>query len=119
MKLRMTDAKHNVEEALWGTCELCMGEGEFDFIEYEITPDDGGDPYWVDGYFIEVWDGPYEYEIENIPRFAAWLQEQDFPEGFVLEPEHLPYLESSRRSGESAAEAIEHFNNQPYLGYDS
>lgn len=110
MKLRMTNIHHNVEETEWGTCDLCMGSADFDFVEYEITPDDGREPYWIEGFYFEPWDGPYHYEIENIPRFAGWLQEQEFPDGFILTPEHLPALAYAEMKGSNAQEGLDWFN---------
>ena len=91
MKIKLVDVKHDYQETDWGTCELCMDTDVFDYIEYkfEHVYPDHTTTYWVDGYDYIAWWGPETLPIDNIPRFAGWLQDQDFPDDFHIETDTL------------------------------
>ena len=92
MKIKLVDHKTKTEEAHWGTCELCEHTGPFDFTELKFQADDGSDPYWVEAWYYEPYEGPYALYIENLYDFAHWLSQQDFPEGTVIDFELLEDL---------------------------
>lgn len=92
MKIKLVDHKTKTEEAHWGTCELCEHFGPFDFTELKFLADDGSDPYWVEAWYYEPYEGPYGVTIENVYDFAHWLSEQDFLEGTIIDYEFLEEL---------------------------
>lgn len=76
MKIEILDYRSWVDDEVeFGTCEMCMSTGSVKFEQLLVQQDDG-DPYWVDLYEWDYGD-LFEIYIDNIPRFAAWLSEQD------------------------------------------
>lgn len=76
MKIEILDYRGWEEkEVEFGTCEMCMSTGSAMFEQVLVRHDDG-DTYWVDLY---AWDYGHlsQIHIDNVPRFAAWLSEQD------------------------------------------
>lgn len=76
MKIEILDYRSwEDEEVEFGTCELCMSTGSAMFEQVLVQQDDGT-PYWVDLYAWDYGDLS-QIHIDNLPRFAAWLSEQD------------------------------------------
>lgn len=80
MKIKITNYRRDVvEDEQFGTCELCMHTGVAEYEEVEITPDDGSKPYWVPLYYWS-WGDMFTIYIDNLPRFSAWVAEQEIDE---------------------------------------
>lgn len=84
MRIKLLDVRtEHVEEETFGTCELCMSTRSDTNYYYEFCTEDG-DEFEVEG-FMWCYGDKFEIFIENIPAFAAWLQEQD------VEPPEDPF----------------------------
>ena len=85
MQIKLIDVRtEHVEEETFGTCELCMYTAPDTNYFYQFRTEDG-DEFEVEGSMWSYGD-KFEVFIENIPAFAAWLQEQD-----VEPPENPSY----------------------------
>lgn len=76
MRVKLIDVKRDVEEETFGTCELCMSTGTAEYETFMFRDQDTGEEFSVDAWFWS-WGDLFNIHLENIPRFAAWIQEQD------------------------------------------
>ena len=84
MKIKLHDYESEFEDDVtFGTCEMCMYVGDAEYPYFYFRHEDGLTEK-VGGF---TWDygALYTIYVDNIPAFAAWLNEQDFEEGFRIE----------------------------------
>lgn len=78
MKLHLIDVKvEHEEEVEWGTCELCMYIGPFDFPTYIFKEVETGVTHEVIGW-TWGWGDLDAVTFKNSADFAAWVKDQDF-----------------------------------------
>lgn len=77
-KLINVRTEHEEEEE-FGTCEMCMYTAPDTGYYFEFRDTVTGEEFEVPGFHWE-WGTKFEIEIDNIPRFAAWLQERWVPQ---------------------------------------
>ena len=83
MKVKLVDVRTNlVEDQTFGTCDLCMFTRDQTEHTY-VFETDQGKIVEIEGEYWS-WGECFEIFIYNFPRFAAWLQEQEFPEDTEL-----------------------------------
>lgn len=76
MKYKLIDYTTNTkEDVTFGTCEMCMSTGTMTEQFFHIQ-DETGKIHKVEGYAWD-WGDLCEIYIDNIPKFAAWLETQD------------------------------------------
>lgn len=75
------------EEEVFGTCEICMYTAPDTSYYFKFRDTVTGGEFETAGYIWD-WGTKFEIEIDNIPRFAAWLQER-----WVPQPEDSQYYE--------------------------
>lgn len=63
------------EDVTFGTCEMCMSTGSMTEQIFHIQ-DEYGRVHEVEGHEWD-WGDLSEIYIDNIPKFAAWLEKQD------------------------------------------
>lgn len=83
MKIKLHDYESEIEEDVtFGTCDMCMYVGDAEYPYFYFKYEDGTTET-VEGF---CWDhsGLYTIYIDNIPSFAAWMNDQDFVEGYRI-----------------------------------
>ena len=79
MKLKLVNYTTNIiENVTFGTCELCMYTSSMteNYFHFE---DEKGKIHKVEG-FAWSWGDLMTIYVENIPHFASWVSQQDFPQ---------------------------------------
>lgn len=80
MKYKLVDYTTEVEQNVTlGTCDMCMSTGHAIAFPYFHIQDAHGTIHQVPG-FMWSWGDLFDISVENLPRFAAWLEQQDFEE---------------------------------------
>ena len=80
MKYKLINFTTEVEENVTlGTCELCMSTGHTISFPYFHIQDEYGKIHKIPGFMWD-WGDLFDIYIENIPNFAAWLENQDIKE---------------------------------------
>mgnify|MGYP006902696265 CR=1 FL=1 len=86
MKYKLIDyTTETQEDVTLGTCDLCMSTGHTIDFPYFHIQDETGEVHEVPG-FMWSWGDLFDIYIENIPHFAAWLENQD-----IQEPNYRDY----------------------------
>ena len=84
MKIKLHDYESEIEEDVtFGTCDMCMYVGDAEYPYFYFQYEDGTTKK-VEGFFWDYGD-LYTIYIDNIPAFAAWLNNQDFEEDYAIE----------------------------------
>ena len=84
MKIKLHDYESEFEEDVtFGTCDMCMYVGDAEYPYFYFQYEDGTTKK-VEGFFWDYGD-LYTIYIDNIPAFAAWLNNQDFEEDYAIE----------------------------------
>lgn len=86
MKIKLVNYEVNEYETEFGSCDLCFYTGTA--TEPVFTFSDGEKTWEVDGFFWS-WGDLFIVEIDNVIRFAEWLEQQD------LDEEEVPHDYSS------------------------
>lgn len=74
---KVIDVGSNPEdEVTFGTCELCLSYGNEVDNPYLVIEKPDGTTEEVDIYYWN-WGDYFEYHIDNVVNFSAWLVEQD------------------------------------------
>lgn len=80
MKYKLIDCTAETQEDVTlGTCEMCMSTGHTINFPYFHIQDEHGRVHKVPG-FMWSWGDLFDIYIENIPHFAAWLENQNIQE---------------------------------------
>lgn len=83
MKIKLHDYESEFEEDVtFGTCDMCMYVADAEYPYFYFTYEDGTTEK-VEG-FSWSWSDLRTIYIDNIPSFAAWMNEQDFAEDFRI-----------------------------------
>lgn len=83
MKIKLHDYESEIEEDVtFGTCDMCMYVGDAEYPYFYFTYEDGTTEK-VAGFFWS-WGDLCTIYIDNIPAFAAWMNDQDFVEGYRI-----------------------------------
>ena len=83
MKIKLHDYESEIEEDVtFGTCDMCMYVGDAEYPYFYFKYEDGTTKK-VEGFYWDYGD-LYTISIDNIPAFAAWMNDQDFAEGFRI-----------------------------------
>lgn len=82
--IKVIDVGSNPEETQFGTCELCFSYGVAS-NPYMVLEFPDGTQVTHDTYYWD-WGDYWEYYVDNVVDFSAWLCEQD------LTDEEVEYL---------------------------
>ncbi|HEM2792120.1 TPA: hypothetical protein U0603_000195 [Streptococcus suis] len=82
--IKVIDVGSNPEETQFGTCELCFSYGVAS-NPYMVLEFPDGTQVTHDTYYWD-WGDYWEYYVDNVVDFSAWLSEQD------LTDEEVEYL---------------------------
>ncbi|HEM3576804.1 TPA: hypothetical protein U1C15_000420 [Streptococcus suis] len=82
--IKVIDVGSNPEETQFGTCELCFSYGVAN-NPYMVLEFPDGTQVTHDTYYWD-WGDYWEYYVDNVVDFSAWLSERD------LTDEEVEYL---------------------------
>lgn len=86
MKIKLIDVETEPGEFETGTCELCFGSMWCENPTYIFEAN--GKQVEIVGYGWS-WGDYQEIEIDNIISFAAWLNQQEFPDDTKIDEDWL------------------------------
>ena len=81
--IKVIDIGTNPEETQFGTCELCFSHGVAD-NPYMVLEFPDGTQVTHNTYFWR-WENYFEFGVDNVVDFSAWLSEQDLADEEVEE----------------------------------
>lgn len=100
--IKVIDIGSNPEETQFGTCELCFSYGIAD-NPYMVLEFPDGTQVTHDAYHWS-WGDYFEFGVDNVVDFSAWLSEQEFSD------EVVEYLKSG--GGYTLIVLINEYNSQ-------
>lgn len=115
MQIKLTDYKTETRTVDEGTCDLCYYSYD---CEDQVFTFSYGDDKRPRSKRIEITKNPWSVEplLENIPAFAGWIKEQNFPEGLRLHQALFFDLVTAFKEGRSLTpESFEDRGNRVYF----